>query len=290
MHGGNAAEDRIRKPAVARCLAAAWLLLALFATGCDRAATGGSAPTPFAIARNGTLNRIIERKKLIVGMEVEFWPFEYDDGHGNPVGFDVDLARELARALGVELEIRDIEWAGLIPSLLDGKVDLVISGMTATLERARTIAFSRPYFETGLCLLVRKDSRIEGPDDLDDPAITLALKTGTTGHLVAERRFPRARKRFFKDEAACALEVAQGKADAFVYDQVSVMRHAREHAGRVRAILTPFTYEPYAIGMRQGEVDLARYVDMFLARLEADGRLAALRRKHLGELGKRDGG
>jgi polar amino acid transport system substrate-binding protein len=261
---------------------AAFLLSACTGGGAE---AGGIAPTPFAIAKRSTFAEIQQRKKLIVGMEVEFWPFEYDDGEGTPVGFDVELAKLLAREMGVELEIRDIEWAGIIASLLDGKVDLVISGMTATLERARTIAFSEPYFLTGLCLLVQEGSEIRGPDDLDADGITLALKTGTTGHLVAERRFPKADKRFFKDEAACALEVAQGKADAFVYDQVSVARHAREHAGKVRAILEPFTREPYAIAMRQGEADLARFIDMFLRTVRADGRLEALERAHLSEIG-----
>ncbi len=262
-------------------LVLAFASCALTLAGCGGAEGGSEAPTPYAIARHGTLARVLERKKLVVGMEVEFWPFEYDDGHGNPVGFDVELARLLAQALGVELEIRDVEWSGLIPSLIDGKVDVVISGVSATLERARTIAFSEPYFETGLCLLVRKDASIRGPQDLDDPRVTLALKTGTTGHLVAERRFARAKKRYFKDEAACALEVAQGKADAFVYDQVSVARHAREDPERLRAILEPFTYEPYAIAFRQGEPDLARFVDMFLRTIRRDGRLAQLERRYL---------
>jgi polar amino acid transport system substrate-binding protein len=252
---------------------------------------GGAAPAPFEIARRSTLARILERKKLIVGQEWKFWPFEYDDGTGNPAGFDVELARELAKELGVELELRDIEWSGLIASLLEGKVDLVISGMTATLERARQIAFSEPYYRTGLCLLVKKESKIAGPRDLDDPAITLALKTGTTGHLVAERDFPRAKKKLFRDEAACALEVAQGRADAFVYDQLSIAKHAREHPETTRAILEPFTYEPYAIGLRQGEPDLARFLDQFLRTIREDGRLDALERKHLlPALGRGPGG
>ncbi|GIW73384.1 MAG: hypothetical protein KatS3mg102_2926 [Planctomycetota bacterium] len=245
---------------------------------------GGEVPSPYQIARHSTLHQILERKKLIVGMEVEFWPFEYDDGHGNPTGFDVDLARELARELGVELELRDLEWTGLIPSLLEGKIDLIISGMTATLERARTIAFSEPYYHTALCLLVQRQSPIQSAAELDRPEVTLALKTGTTGHFLAEREFPRARKRFFKDEAACALEVAQGRAQAFVYDLVSIVRHAREYPESTRAILEPLGFEPYAIAFRQGEPDLGRYLDTFVRRLRADGRLKALERKYLGEI------
>ena len=249
--------------------------------GCQGRSSSATAPTPFSVASGSTLNTILDRKKLIVGMEVEFWPFEYDDGKGNPVGFDVDLARELAEALGVELELRDTEWAGIIASLINGKVDIVMSGMTATLERARTIAFSEPYYHTGLCLLIHNGSTVRSVDDLNVASVKLALKTGTTGHLVSEERFPKAAKLFFKDEAACALAVAQGKADAFVYDQVSVARHAKTYPKQTRANLKPFTKEPYAIAMRQGDAVLARYVDQFVRTVRDDGRLAALVAKHL---------
>jgi polar amino acid transport system substrate-binding protein len=263
----------------ARLASALPLLLALAA--CSGGGGAGAAPVPFEIARRSTLSKIIERGKLVVGQERKFWPFEYEDAAGRPVGLDVDLARELAKELGVELELRDIEWSGLIASLLDGKVDIIVSGMTATLERARTIAFSEPYHRAGLCLLVRKESRIGGARDLDDPALTLALKLGTTGHLVALRDFPRAQKKLFKDEGACALEVAQGRADAFIYDQISIAKHAKEHPDTTRAILEPFTYEPYAIALRQGEPDLARFLDQFLRTIAEDGRLDAIKRKHL---------
>ena len=71
--------------------------------------------TPYDIFKGSTLNKIIQKKVLRVGMEVEYFPFEYSDKKGNPVGFDVDLAKLIAKELGVKLEIKDTEWTGLIP-------------------------------------------------------------------------------------------------------------------------------------------------------------------------------
>src|SRR5580704_7567002 len=96
--------------------------------------------------------------QLIVGMELTDPPFETTDQQGQPSGVSVDLARDLGKALGREVEIQNIAFDGLIPSLQTRKIDLIISSMTATEERAKAIAFSDPYLNTGLCLLVGKSS------------------------------------------------------------------------------------------------------------------------------------
>ena len=95
---------------------------------------------------------------LRVGMELAYPPFEMTDTQGNPAGFSVDLARALASYLGREVEIRNTPFDGLIPALKTGSIDLIISSMTATDERAKSIAFSTPYLHTGLALLAGTDT------------------------------------------------------------------------------------------------------------------------------------
>ncbi len=241
---------------------------------------------PFETFRNSTLNTVIQRGKLVVGMEVKFWPFEYADEKGEPVGYDVDLARLMAKELGVVLEIKDMEWTGLIPALQTGKVDLVISGMTATLERAKAVTFTDSYFLTGLCALVsvKRAPGLTRVEQLNAPGRILAVKTGTTGDLTATKRFPQAEVRRFKDETACAQEVAAGRADAFIYDQISIAKHQKQNAETTTALLTPFTHEPFAAAMRKGDFDFWQWMNQFLRTVKADGRLKELRAKHLGDL------
>jgi polar amino acid transport system substrate-binding protein len=86
---------------------------------------------------------------LVVGMELAYPPFEMTDTQGNPSGVSVDLARELGKFLHKDVVIQNIAFDGLIPSLKTGKIDLVISSMTATSERAQSIDFSAPYLTTG---------------------------------------------------------------------------------------------------------------------------------------------
>ena len=257
------------------------LALILFLSGSSAAKT-----SPFEIYEQSVLNQVIQKNKLTVGMEVEFWPFEYADEKGNPTGFDVDIARLVASELGVELEIKDMEWTGLIPALQSGKVDMVISGMTGTLERAKSLTFSDPYFVTGLCALVslKKAADVDEVKKLNAKGRILALKTGTTADLAAGKKFPLAEIMRFKDETACVREVVEGRADAFFYDQISIAKHQRQNPESTKALLKPFTFEPYSIAIRKGDFDFWQWLNRFLMTIRADGRYDELYRKYFKDL------
>src|ERR1051326_2081761 len=100
------------------------------------------------------------KHKLIVGMELAYPPFEMTDPQNQPAGISADLAKALAESLGQELQIQNLPFDGLIPALKTGKIDLILSSMTATTERAQSIDFSDAYLKTGLCLLVGKKTDI----------------------------------------------------------------------------------------------------------------------------------
>lgn len=248
----------------------------------------GEAVTPFEIQEASTLTQIVKRNKLLVGMEVEFFPFEYASEKGEPTGFDVEIARLMAQELGVEIEIKDMEFSGLIPALQSGKVDIIISGMTRTLTRAKTVSFSHPYFETGLCALLskKKAAGVQDVAQLDAPDRVLAVKLGTTGDLITAKRFPKAQINRFKDETACVLEVAAGRADAFLYDQLSILKHQQQNPDTTTAILKPFTYEPFAIAFRRGDFDFSNWINLFVETIKADGRYQELYQKYFHDLPK----
>src|SRR6476659_552786 len=131
--------------------------------------------------------------KLIVGMELAYPPFEMTDEKGNPTGVSVDLAKALGSYLNREVEIQNIPFDGLIPSLKTGKIDLIISSMTATPERAQSIDFSEPYLTTGLALLIGAKSEVKTIEDLNQEGRVVAVKKGTTDHLYAGDRLKQAK-------------------------------------------------------------------------------------------------
>jgi polar amino acid transport system substrate-binding protein len=201
---------------------------------------------------------------LRVGMDLSYPPFEMQDKAGNPDGVGVRLAEALAASLGRPLKIVPMEFSGLIPALKTGNVDLVISSMTATDERRQSIEFSNPYAHTGLALLVGKDSDIQSIDDLKKPGRTITAKTATTGETWAIKNLPDAKRVVFEDQTACVLEVAQGRADAFIYDQLSIYQYAEENKETTRGLLKPFVEESWAIGIAKGNDALLGQVNAFL--------------------------
>ncbi len=226
---------------------------------------------------------LAEEKKLRVGMELAYPPFEMRDQSGEPAGVSVDLARALGEHLGMVVEIQNLPFDGLIPALKTGKLDLIISSMTATPERAQSIDFSEPYLKTGLCLLVGAKSDIRSIADADRTGRSIAVKKGTTGHLYALRALKAARPLVLENENACVLEVVQGKAEAFIYDQMSTFKNARKNPDTTRAILAPFQQEGWAIGLRKGHDDLRTKVNSFLAGYREKGGFEKLGDKWLGE-------
>lgn len=210
-------------------------------------------------------------KTIVVGMELAYPPFEMTDTQGHAAGVSVEMARALGNFLKSDVVIENIPFDGLIPSLQTHKIDLIISSMTATPERAKTIAFSDPYLKTGLCLLVGKNSAIQSIQDADQPGKVIAVKKGTTGNIYATDKIKNAQVLVLDKEDTCVLEVVQGKADAFIFDQISTYENWRRNPETTRAILKPFQEESWAIGLRKGDTALRRQVNAFLANYKTKG-------------------
>jgi len=224
-----------------------------------------------------------KHQALIVGMELAYPPFEMTDENGAPKGVSVDLANALGEYLHEPVKIENIPFDGLIPSLKTGKIDVIISSMTATPERAQSIAFSDPYLKTGLCLLVGAKSAIQSIADADQPGKTIVVKKGTTGQLYAAKNVKQATLLVLDKENACVLEIVQGKADAFIYDQMSTCESARKNPQTTRAILQPFQQESWAIGLRLGDDARREQVNAFLKDFRAKGGFDQLGEKYLKE-------
>lgn len=236
--------------------------------------TIGLALMPMACSKSG-------HEKLVVGMELNYPPFEMIDERGHPAGISVEMAQALGQFLHRSVQIENIPFDGLIPALKTGKIDLIISSMTQTPERAQSIDFSEPYLRTGLCLLVNKKAAITSIEQADKTGYTVAVKQGTTGQLYAQTRIRHAQVLVLPKEDVCVLEVLQGKAQAFIYDQMSVYAHWQRNRETTVALLRPFQEENWAIGLRQGDTSLKEQVNSFLRHFRAQGGFGRLGDKYL---------
>lgn len=249
-----------------RFLAFAAALSATGVVGCGKKSDGGDSS-----------------RELRIGMDLTSPPFEMLDASGSPDGASVKIAEALAEHLGRPLKIVPMQFSGLISALKTGNIDLILSSMTASDERRKSIDFSEPYVFTGLALLVRKDSSIQSIEDLKREGKAVSAKAGTTGELWASANLPGLKQVVFEDQAACVLEVTQGRSDAFLYDQLSIYKYAKQNADTTRGLLKAFTEEPWAIGVRKGNDALRVEVNAFIQDFRAKGGFEKIADQYMSE-------
>jgi len=227
-----------------------------------------------------------EAEPLVVAMELQFPPFEMSDEKGNPAGISVEMAYALGEYLDRPVVIENTAWTGLIPSLQTGKADLIISSMTITEERREVIDFSIPYIKSGLTLLIAKDSPVEDFTDLNAEERTVAVKSGTTGALIAQEELPLAEVHYFDEVAACVLEVTQGKADAFIYDALTVYENYKKNMGATRVNLNdiPGTEGYWGVGVKKGNEELLKGVNEFITEFRSEGGFDRIAEEYLKDL------
>ncbi|MFI3173006.1 MAG: transporter substrate-binding domain-containing protein [Eubacteriales bacterium] len=221
---------------------------------------------------------------ITVAMELAYPPFETKDTDGNPTGVSVEFAEAFGEYIGKEVVIENTAWDGLITSLQTDKADMVVSSMTITEERKETVDFSDPYANALLGILANIDSEIEVAEDLNQEGMTIAVKTGSTGYLYAIENFTNAEIIALADESACVTEVSQGKADAFLYDQLTIYRNWQNNLDTTKAIFIPFQdVEYWGVAVKKGNTELVEQLNEFIAYYTEEGGFDTLSQKYLQE-------
>ncbi|MFM7605496.1 MAG: transporter substrate-binding domain-containing protein [Prosthecobacter sp.] len=213
---------------------------------------------------------------IVIGMDATYPPFEFVDEKGQLSGVSVAIGKEIGQTTGKPVEFRNINFDGLITALRTGSIDLVISSMTASDERRKSIDFSDPYVKTGLAILAAKEAPVQSAADLQTPGRKLVVRLGTTGESWARQNLPKAEIKALDLDTACVMEVVNGNVDAWVYDQLSIMNFQAKHPDKTRALLNPLREESWAIGLRQGDDIQKKVVNETLARMRQNGQFTKL--------------
>jgi len=226
------------------------------------------------IALADTLDDILARGTLRVGMEPGYMPFEMTNKKGEIIGFDVDMAKRMAKAMGVKLELVSTAWDGIIPALITKKFDIIMSGMTLTQERNMKISFADPYIVIGQSVLIDKKlaGDVKSYKDLNNKKYKVASKLGTTGEQATKRMIPNATYISFETEQEGVMDLLNGKVDAFVYDlPFNAIAFAEKGQDKLVLLDDPFTFEPLAWAVNRGNADFINWLDNFLRQVKNDG-------------------
>jgi polar amino acid transport system substrate-binding protein len=250
------------------------LIVFVFATAC--AHTDNTAMT------SSNLDRIAQSGFLRVGTAADMPPLNMLDKSGVPMGLDVDLARYMASAMGVELRLVVKPFPELLPALKAGEVDMVISGLTITPERNMKVAFVGPYHISGKALLTKFKSLVTSEDTskLNSEAFAYAALESSTSASLVKTMMPKARLVTTRNYKEAVDMVLSNQVDALVADYhacvLSLLRHPDE--GLV-SLITPFTYEPLGIALPPGDAQMINWTTNFLNTMRESDTLINLKLK-----------
>ena len=261
-----------------RSARAVWLLLiALVAlSGCAT-----TTETSAQASAGPTLGRILERGTLVVGTAASMPPLNMTAKDGEIFGFEPELAKRMASAMGVELQLEKIPFAGLLPALQAGKVDMVMSGMSITPARNLTVAFVGPYLTSGKCFLTKNDTIAQSTQDLkriDGPQTILAALKGSTSEAFIKKVLPNTQLRAV-DEYDEAIElVLSGEIHALLADYpiCAVTLYRNPNQG-LASVLTLLTYEPLGIAVPPDDPLLVNWLQNYLHSMRESGNIGEMK-------------
>ncbi len=226
-----------------------------------------------------SVEKIKKAGKLVILTEATFAPFEYIAG-GKPSGVDIDIAAEIAKDLGVELEVKDMNFKGIVDSVKKGKGDLGIAGMTVTEERLLELDFSKEYYKSSQVVIVKKGSDVT-LDNLKDKVI--GVQEGTTGDFYATDDIKgdpnTADVKRYNNAVIASQDLANGKVDAVIIDQLPAQNIVKSNAD-LEILDGVLTEESYAIAVQKNNPTLLEAVNKTLDRLFAEGKIDEFVLKH----------
>ena len=252
----------------------ALVCIGLVACSSNKAATNNSESSVESISKGD--EGVRKTGILVMATNAEFPPYEYHENN-EIVGIDVEIAKAIAEKLELKLDVKDMAFDAIMPSVSSGKADIGLAGMTVTDERKANVDFTDTYAHSSQVVIVKNDSDIASPDDLKGKKIGVQL--GTTGDLYSANIEGASVERFPKGlDAVVAL--SQGKIDAVVIDSLPAKSFVENVEG-TKILDKEFTSEDYAIAIKKGNTALVENINKAIKELKEDGTLDKITEKYI---------
>lgn len=228
-----------------------------------------------------SLEKITEKGVFVLGLDDSFPPMGFRDEDNTIVGYDVDLAREVCKRLGVTLECQPIDWAAKEQELNTGKIDCIWNGFTMTPEREEALNFTKPYLDNAQVVIVRSDSGYTTLADLKGKTVGLQAGSSASDALDSNEAFKSSLKGVveFKDNLTAFMDLEIKGVDAVIMDMV-VGNYSIKTTGKPFVVLDEhLASEKYGVGFRKNDQALRDAVQKTLEEMAADGTIAAISTK-----------
>ena len=252
-----------------RIMAFSGVLVVLAAVIAAVASTATAKPS-------ATAPKLNKAGTLTVGMTLQYKPQMYLNAAGKPAGYDVILLKALAKQMGVKLDIKNLDFNGLIPGLVAKKFDMVSVGLSATPERRKSISFSRPYVPYAQILAAAKSdttpATIAAWNSSDK---TITSLQGSTAEALVKKTFPNATSSSFPDQNAAFLEVSTGRANGIVVENYLLSQFNKSNNNALKEVAFPkplhVEYGSYAV--QKGNLSLVQYLSKYICSIQKSGAM-----------------
>lgn len=232
-----------------------------------------------------SLEAIKQKGEFVVGLDDTFAPMGFRDEKGEIVGMDIDLAKEVAKRMGVKAVFKPVEWDGIIMSLNNGDIDLIWNGLSITEKRKEQINYSNPYLTDRQAIIVKKDSSIKSKGDLKNKIV--ALQMGSTSEDAVQKEpellnsFKELKK--YGNYAEALMDLQIGRVDAVVIDETVGRYYMTKKAGVYTVLNEGFEEQEMGIGFRKSDGTFKDEVNKVLNEMKADGTAKKISEKWLGK-------
>ncbi len=234
-----------------------------------------------------SLQKVLDKNELVVGLDIAFPPMGFQDENNEIVGFDIDLAKEVGKVLGVNVQLKPIDWKSKEMELKSGKVDLLWNGYTITDERKKEVLFSDPYLANKQIIIVKADSPIQAKADITSGKV--GLQTGSTAEdaIQADPIYEQIKGNLmmYDDNNTAMMDLDAGRVESVVVDEVVGKYYLSKHEGQYRILDEDFGDEQYGIGFRMEDKALRDAVQEALDTIKTNGVGDEISEKWFGEPG-----
>ena len=225
------------------------------------------------------------KKKIVIGLDDNFPPMGFKDEKNNIVGFDIDMAKEAAKRLGIEVEFKGIDWSSKEAELNSKRIDALWNGMNITEERKKNVLFSDPYMESKQLIFVLANSPIKSVADLNGKVVGVQQSSIGEEVVTKDEKLKSSLKDFKKypDCVAAFMDLKTGRLDAVVTDEILGRYYMSKEAGAYIAIEKPLgEVGVYGVGFRKDDKELRDKVQNVLNEMKKDGTSAKISQKWFG--------
>ncbi|MDF2880576.1 MAG: polar amino acid uptake transporter, family, amino acid-binding protein [Clostridiaceae bacterium] len=234
---------------------------------------------------DNSFNDIKSKGEFVVGLDDSFPPMGFKNDKGEIVGFDIDLAKEAAKRMGVKVVFKPVDWDGVLMSLNNKDIDLIWNGLTITDERKQKIDFSKPYLNNSQIIVINSSSSYSSKNDFSSKTIGVQLGSSSEEALNKDSGFTKSLKeiRKYSNNTEALMDLAAGRIDAVVIDEIVGRYYIQKKPNTYKILNDNFGKESYGVGIRKSDTSFKTELDKVLDEMKKDGTADKISEKWFGK-------